>query len=357
VIPEGAFEDDVHRLLGHAGRGAAHDAGDALGARVVGDHDGALGEGVSLFVERLERLAARGAMDAQIARDAGRVEDVQRAVAVEGEEVRHVHERRDRAQPDGAQPVLQPLRRGAVAHAPDHARREDRAAVARVRVDRHAHRAREGAGDRRALDRLQRAEAARGEIAGDAAHAERVGPVGGDRDLDHRVHLGRVMRSEPVDETLAHLAGGQLDDAVVLLRKLHLALGAHHAVALDAADLAHLDRGVDAGDIGAGMRDHRGDARAGVRRAADDLRLAPVGLDAADAEAVGVGVLFGLEHLAQREAGEPRGGVVHLLHLEAEIGQRLGDLGHARGRVEMILEPGEGEFHGAVLRASGTRGR
>jgi hypothetical protein len=49
------------------------------------------------------------------------------------------------------------------------------------------------------------------------------------------------------------LARGQLDDAVMLVRQLHLALGGHHAVALDAADLAHADGGVDAGHVHAGL--------------------------------------------------------------------------------------------------------
>ena len=78
------------------------------------------------------------------------------------------------------------------------------------------------------------------------------------------------------------LARGQLDDAVMLVRQLHLALRAHHAVAFDAADLADADGGVDAGHIDAGLGDDDGDALARVGRAADDLLLALVGLHLAD---------------------------------------------------------------------------
>ena len=52
-----------------------------------------------------------------------------------------------------------------------------------------------------------------------------------------------------------------------------------------------------------------------------------------------------LEHLADGEGGEPLGGIAHALDLEPEIGQREGDLVERGGGVEMLLEPGEGEFH------------
>ena len=43
--------------------------------------------------------------------------------------------------------------------------------------------------------RLQRAEAAGRKVAGHAAHAERVGTVGGDGDVDDRVDLGGIVRA------------------------------------------------------------------------------------------------------------------------------------------------------------------
>ena len=199
-----------------------------------------------------------------------RVEDVQRAVAVVGDEVGDVDERGDRAEADGAQAVLQPVGRGAVPDAADQAADEERAGLAGDvggEVDRD--RAGEGAGD--GLDGRggEAAEAAGGEVAGDAGDAEGVGAVGGDGDVDDRV--------EGDDVDVAGADGGvgvELDDAGVGVGELHLALGEHHAVALDAADFPDLDRGVDAGDVVAGLGDHDLDAGARVRGAADDLLLA-----------------------------------------------------------------------------------
>ena len=229
------------------------------------------------------------------------VEDVQRAVAVVGDEVGDVDERRDRAEADGAQAVLQPLRRGAVRDAADQAADEERAGLAGdVGGEVDGDRAGEGAGDRLDGGGDQRAEAAGGEVAGDAGDAERVGAVRGDRRSSMTGSKGDDVDVAGADRGV----GGELDDAVVGVGELHLALGEHHAVALDAADLADLDRGVDAGDVVAGLGDHDLDAGAGVRGAADDLLLAVGGQDAADAELVGVGVRVGLEDLADGEGGE-----------------------------------------------------
>ena len=345
VVPEGAFEEDVDRVFGHAGRIAAHDARDAFGAGLVGNHDHAGLERVGSVVKRDKRFAPRRAVDAQGPLHLVGVEDVQRAVLVIGEEVRHIDQRRDGAQPDGAQLVLQPLWAGAVLHAPDHAAREDRAAVGGVGVDADGDGAGEGPGDRHDRLRFQLAQTARREIARDAAHAQRIGAVGGDRDLDHRVDLCGVVVGQPVDETLAHLAAGQFDDAVMFVGQLHLAFRTHHSVAFDAADLADADGGVDARNIDAGLGHDDGDAFAGIGRAADDLRLARVGENLAHAQAVGIRVRFGLENAADGEVGQPRGGVRDLFDLEAQIGQRLGDRVHRGGGVEVILEPGKREFH------------
>jgi hypothetical protein len=91
--------------------------------------------------------------------------------------------------------------------------------------------------------------------------------------------------------------------------------------------------------------------------AADDLLLARRGQHPADAELVGIGVRMGLEHLADGEGGEAFGGVGDALDLEAEVGQRLGDLGQAGGGFEMLPEPGEGELHAVGTRIPMLAGR
>lgn len=131
--------------------------------------------------------------------------------------------------------------------------------------------------------------------------------------------------------------------------QLHLALGRHHAEALDAADLADPDGGVDSGDVNAGLGDHDGDALARVGRAADDLLEAFVGVHLADTQAVGVRVLLGLDDLADGEITQLRAAILDAFNLEAQIGQGVGDVVDGGGRLKVIFEPGESEFH--VLRA------
>ena len=114
-VEVGRLDEDVGGRLGAAGAQAAHDAADRLGAVGVADQRLGAVEGVVLAVERAQRLAGAGEADGDRAVQLVGVEDVQRPVAVVGDEVGDVDERGDRAEADGAQPVLQPLRRGAVA--------------------------------------------------------------------------------------------------------------------------------------------------------------------------------------------------------------------------------------------------
>ena len=351
-LPVGAFKEHVRGRLGHARGLAAHDPGEAFGAVVVGDDQIARAQRIGLAVEREQALALGRAAHHQIARDLARVEDVQRAVEVEGEEVGDVHERRNRPQADGAQPLLQPGGRGAVGHAADQPAGEMRRPLGDVRGDADPRSAVETALDRRHRQRLERPQPARREVAGDAADAQRVGAVGGDLDLDDRVDLFGRIGGQPVGEAVPDLARGQLDDAVVFVAEFQLAFRGHHPVALDAADLADAQRRVDAGHVVAGLGEHDGDPRPRIRRAADDLLFALVGHDPADPQPVGVGVLFGVGDLGQRERGQAGGGVVDVLDLEPEIGQGVGDLGDGGRGVEVVTEPGEGEFHSRTLAAS-----
>ena len=277
--------------------------------------------------------------------NAGGVKDVQRPVQVEGEQVGDVHQRGDRPQPDRPQAALQPVGAGAVRHAADQPAGEMRRAFGGVRGDGHADGAVEAALDRLDFQRLQRPQTPRREVARDAAHAERVGAVGGDLDVDHRVDLLGRVRGQPVGEPLPDLTRGQFDDAVVFVGKLKLALGRHHPVGFDAADLADAQGRVDPRHVVAGLGEDDGDPGPRVGRPADDLLLALVGHDAADAEPVGVRVLLGMGDLREGERVEPRGGVVDILDLEAEVGEGVGDLGQGGRGVEVVTEPGEGEFH------------
>ena len=132
----------------------------------------------------------------------------------------------------------------------------------------------------------------------------------------------------------------------MIVRDLELRGRAQHAAALDAADGADAERDVLAGDVGAGRREHALHAGAGVGRAAHHLdRRARARVDHAHAQAIGVGVLLGGDHLGDAVGGERLRLVLHALDLEADAGERLDDLVERGVGVEVILEPGEGEFH------------
>ena len=92
---------------------------------------------------------------------------------------------------------------------------------------------------------LQLAETGGGEIARDAAHAEAVGPVRRDGDLDHRIVKAERGGGGAADLGLRI----ELDDAAMLVGQLKLALGQQHAVRLDAPDLGLGQREVDAGHV------------------------------------------------------------------------------------------------------------
>ena len=339
-IPVGAFDEDAGGGVGAAGALAAHDAGDADRAGVVRDDDLAFGEGVGPLVQRLDGLAALRAVHAQVALQLVRIEDVQRAVEVVGIEIRHIDQEADRPQPDAAQTRLQPVGAGAVGDPLDQPAAEQRAAVGRVFRDSDTHRRGALPRDLRRRERLERAQPPRRQVTRHAAHAQRIGAVRRNGDLDHRIDPCGIVLGQPVGEALPDLAGGQLDDPVVLVRQFQLALRGHHPVAFDAADRAHADRGVDARHVDAGMGDHDSDALARVRRAADDLLQAVTGLHLADLQLVRVGMLLRTFDPADGEGPQPLGRVFDPLDLEPEVGERLRqDLDRGVG-LEMGFQPG-----------------
>ena len=56
-------------------------------------------------------------------------------------------------------------------------------------------------------------------------------------------------------------------------------------------------------------------------------------------------MLLGLDHVSDFERAERLRGVFDLLDLESDRGQRLDDGVEVGVGVEVIFEPGEGEFH------------
>ena len=281
-----------------------------------------------------------------------------------GKQVRDIHQRRNRTQPDGVQLGLQPLGRGSVLHATDQPAGKDMAAVLGILGNRHLDRAVTAGRQGVVGHGLQRAKAPRRQIPRHAPHPKRVGPVRGDGDLDHRVHgLGPVLR-QPMGEFLTDLARGQLDDAVMFVRQLQLTLRRHHAVAFHAADFADGNGDIQPRDIHAWLGQHDGDAFARVRRTADDLLFTLVGLHHADPQLVRVRMLLGRGDLGDGKAFQFGGGVFDTFHFQTDVGQGFQDFLQGRGGLQVVFEPGQGEFHrirqfvvGFVVRISSGAGR
>ena len=189
---------------------------------------------------------------------------------------------------------------------------------------------------------LELAEAGRGKIAGDAAHAKAVGPVRRNGDVEHRIVEAEQLRRRAANSCF----GRKLDNAGMLVGQFELPLRQHHAARFDAADLGLGQGEVDAGHVSADGREHAFEPSARVRRAAHDLQALLAGIDLQDLELVGVGMLLGFHHLCHAEVLERSGGVEHLLDLEPDAGQRLGDLVNGGFRVEMLFQPCERELHG-----------
>ena len=162
-----------------------------------------------------------------------------------------------------------------------------------------------------------------GEIARDAVHAGAVGAVRRQVDLDHGIVEAGPLRVVRPDRRIVR----QVDDAFVVVGNLQLEFGDQHAAALDAADGADGERHVLAGDEGAGRHEHALHAGARIGRAAHHLdRIAAAGIDHADAQPVGVGMLFGLDHARDDERRQELRLVLDALDLEPDHGELVDDL-------------------------------
>ncbi len=179
------------------------------------------------------------------------------------------------------------------------------------------------------------------EVAGDAVHAEAVGAVGGELDLDHRPFEAQgTGRGRPDFRVLR-----QLDDAVMLQAQPQLARGAEHAVAGDTADrglLQHVARGRN---DGADRGEDALHAGAGVGGTADDLEHALAGLDGTEAETIGIGMLASLTDIGDREWRKRGTRIGDALDLKAQRSERVADALDRGVGLQMLLEPRERELH------------
>jgi hypothetical protein len=219
---------------------ADHAAQPLGGAPLVRDDGLAARQRVGLAVQRRDRLARPREAHHDATLDLGGVEDMERPADVEGHIVGDVDQRRYRTQADRDQTVLQPARTGAVPDATQHPADEIGTGFRSVgrKVESHRKRALEPARDRLDPARLQPADTLGRKVAGNAADAEAVLAVGGDRDIDH----GIVETERPCEGLADRRVRRQVDDAVVLVGQTHLARRTEHAIGGLAADRAGLEQ-------------------------------------------------------------------------------------------------------------------
>ncbi len=336
-IEPGTFDDDVGSPGRHARMLSAHDTADVVDRDVVGDHGHARGQATGPAVQRDDFLAFPGRARDQAAGQFRTVVDVQGAAEIDHHVIGDVDQCADRFLPDRGQAAAHPVRRIAVGDA-RHALREEGGAAGRLRA--HV-RAGAGAVDRIDRERLQCADARGGEVAGDAAHAHAILPVGGDRYVDHRIGQPGIIGIAGADGRV----GGQFDDAVMPLADLELARGAHHAVRFDAADRRDLQRDVGPRNIGAGAAEHADQPGARIGRTAYDLCGSVAGVDRQHLQLVRLRVALGGQDARDGERRQCLARIGDALHLQPDTGQRDHDLIEGRIGVEMLGEPGQGELH------------
>ena len=101
----------------------------------------------------------------------------------------------------------------------------------------------------------------------------------------------------------------------------------------------------------AGRGKHPFQAGPRIGRAADDLYRAVAGIDHADLQPVGIRMPLRRNHFADPERRERGRRILDRLDLEPEHRQTLGDFGQRRIGLQVILQPGQGELHGASPRS------
>ncbi len=337
-----AARGEVRALDEHAGGGvadlaplAAHDARERDGALGVGDDEIVRGERAIDAVEGAELLAlGRAADDDLAAAEEGVIEGVDGVAELEHHEVGDVDDVVDGADPEALQAVFEPQGRRADRDVDDGGRAVGRAALEVVDGDAHEivdrlrlREARRCVGRREVPGQLVK----RGRLAREADVTERVGAIRRDVDVEDEV----VDGGERLAERGARLRGvrGEDEDAVIFGlggggAEAQLALGAQHALADDAADVARGERHVDRREVRAEGRERDEAAGIGdVRGAAHDaLLVAAAAIHRHEADLVAGGVRLDLADLGDDERlgagavfGEP-------LDLEAGEGEPIGEL-------------------------------
>ena len=329
------LKPDAGRGVIHAAVVATDHASQSDGLIGVAHHPGFLAEAVLTGIEGLERFGGAAAAQIETSRiglaaTQGRqlcgIKGMQGLAELEHHQIGDVDHVVDGAQAGALQPVLQPLGRGSHLETVEGGDAEQATGF-----DAFLHRRLHGQGlgrNGRGSGRQGECPAAEGcHLAGDALHREAIGPVGGDRQLEHliieteqRTHRGAQGR---------HALQGLIEDhdPVGAIGQAQLREGADHAAAVHAAKFSRFDREIHRGQIGP----HRGHSHTNpgphVFRAAHNLqRLGGADVHRADAQLVGIGMLIAVLHMAHHHTGGAGGEILDLFHFKASHRQAFGEL-------------------------------
>ena len=269
---------------------------------------------------------------------------MQRPRPVERHQIGDVDQRIDRPQAHRPQPILQPLRGGAVPDVFDQPPGKHLAHGAiHEHIDGRSPRRRRHGRNRLILERSQ---PRRRQVAGNPAHPGAIAAIGREPDIDHHLVDTRIIGVGHPDRRIL----GQFDDPVMVFGKLELGRRTQHAIGHLPPDIALADGDVLARNIGPRRGKHRFQPRPRIGRPADDVdQFARAGIDLADPQLIGIGMLFGGNHMRGNEPLERGAGIGHLLDLEPDHRQFLDDLIARSGGFQMLLEPGQREFHFGIL--------
>ena len=245
----------------------------------------------------------------------------------------------DRADADGFQTVLEPLRTLPDRDAPDDARRVFRAEILRFDCDKTAP----------VLKSLRRRQTHVREGTPSAAERRNVArnaPVGKPvRTVRCDLHrINGVLFNQIVERCAGNIVRGQDHQPAVLIADSELAFAAHHAERLDAPQSAFADNEVLPPFR---IRKNRADgrqrnhiARVAVRSAADDLKDVPASrIDLADGQMVGIRVFFAADDFCDNYAGGNHAAGCDLFHFKSRHRQRVRQFLGRRLQFDIIFQP------------------
>ena len=277
------------------------------------------------------------------------VERVKRPIAVVGYVVGDVHKSGNRSEANRSKPILHPFRRLAVPYVPDCAAEECRATDSfRVIVDPDRHRAREVPLHWFDRCRDDPAQIPCGKIAGNSGNPKPIRPIGRDRNFDNRVVKSGILRKTGAKGCVRW----EFDYSVMLVGNHQFPFRAKHAVAFHTPDHSHLEVHAGSRNVGSCRGENTHKPGFGVGGTTNDLNLPavaarPVGkcLKPANPQPVGIRMWRCFYYPAHGEGFQGSRRIPDALHFEAQIGQCFTDLVKSGFGVEMIFEPGKGEFH------------